>query len=198
MLRKFFLLAAMLLLNACTTSQVVFQNEELMIKIGNNTSRYQTQLIYSHNGNFSTLFIEQKISRFPGGNLIVYEHARTDLQYEFEPGLQRIVSVVFNAVQMKPVYIGSQLSAYQIALPNGEWLNLLAQQSDTQELHLIYGMNTKQFTAMIKKIDPDVPLALYRQVIQLKKPQQALQSRWTTWKVHFYPLVVPYQTLLFR
>ncbi len=198
MVKKVFLTVAILLLNACSTSQVVFQNDGLTIQRGDNASRYQGQLAVGHNENFSTLFIQQKVLKFPKGNLIVYEHARTDLQYEFEPSLQRIIAVVFNAVQMTPVYIGSQLSAYQIGLPNGQWLNLLAQQSDSQELHLIYGMDTKQFTTMIKNIDPDVPLSLYRQVIQLNKPQQALQSRWTTWKVHFYPLVVPYQISFFR
>jgi len=198
MVKTIFWAAAIVLLSACSTSQVVFQNDGLTIQSGNNASRYQGQLAAGHNENFSTLFIEQKVLKFPEGNLIVYEHARTDLQYEFGPSLQRIIGVVFNAVQMMPVYIGSQLSAYQIALPNGQWLNLLAQQSDTQELHLIYGMNTKQFTAMLKNIDPDAPLALYRQVMQLKKPQQAVQSRWTTWKVHFYPLVVPYQVFFYR
>ncbi len=198
MVKNLVWLSAILLLNACSTSHVNVHNGQIMIQSGNSASLYQGQLVARHNENFSTLFIEQKILKFPEGNLIVYEHARTDLQYEFEPSLQRVIGVVFDAVQMMPVYIGSQLSAYQIALPNGQWLNLLAQQSDTQELHFIYGMNTKQFTAMIKKIDADAPLALDRQVIQIKKPHQALLSRWTTWKVHFYPLVVPYQVSLFR
>lgn len=196
--KKVFLAAFMVLFTACSTSQVNFQNDTLLIQSGNTSSVYHGKLLARHHENFSTLFIDQKILQFPQGNLVVYEHARTDLQYEFDPALQRIIGVVFDAQQIIPVYIGSQLSAYQIALPHGKWLNILAQQSDTQELYFIYGMNTKQFSTMIKKIDPDAPLALQGDIIQLKRSQHAVQSRWTTWKVHFYPLVVPYQVSLFR
>jgi len=198
MYKKVFCFAIIILLSACSTSQVNFKNDRLMIQSGNTSSFYDGYLITKRNENFSTLFIDQAILKVPEGNLIVYEHARTDLQYEFEPNLQRIIQVVFDTRQIIPVYNGSQLAAYQIALPHGQWLNILAQQSDTQELYFIYGMSTKQFSTMIKKIDPDASLALQRDIKLIKRSQHAVQSRWTTWKVHFYPLVVPYQVSLFR
>jgi len=193
MYKKVFCFAVIVFLNACSTSQVDFQNDRIMIQSGNTPSFYDGQLIAKHNKNFSTLFIDQKILKLPQGNLIVYEHARTDLQYEFGPSMHRIIQVVFDAWQLIPVYIGSQLSAYQIALPHGQWLNILAQQSDTQELYFIYGMNTAQFNTMIRKIDTNAPSAPNRHVIQFKTGQQAIQSRWTMRKVDFVPLVVPFQ-----
>ena len=192
MYKKVFLLTAIIFLNACSTSQVNFQNDQLMIQSGGNSTFYDGQLIAKYNENFSTLFIDQKILQLPQGNLIVYEYAHTDLQYEFEPGLPRIMQIVFDARQSIPVYIGSQLSAYQIALPNGQWLNILAQQSNTQDIYFIYGMSTAQFNKMLKKIDPNAPLAPH-QVMQLNHRQKAIQSRWTMQKVHFVPLVVPFQ-----
>ena len=164
-----------------------------MIQSGNTSTFYDGKLIAKHNENFSTLFIDQKILQVPRGDLIVYEYAHTDLQYEFGPSLRRIIQIVFDARQTIPVYIGSQLSAYQIALPHGQWLNILAQQSNTQDLYFIYGMSTTQFNKMIRKINPDAPLAPYAQVMTLHSSQKALQSRWTMQKVHFVPLVVPYQ-----
>ena len=196
MYKKVFYCAAIAFLSACSTSQVDFQNDRLMIQSGNTSSFYDGKLIAKHNENFSTLFVDQKILQLPKGNLIVYEHARTDLQYEFGPSLQRIIQVVFDARQIIPVYIGSQLSAYQIALPYGQWLNILAQQSDTQELYFIYGMNTVQFNTMIHKIDTNAPSALHKHVMQLHRGRQVIQSRWTMQKVHFVPLVVPFQISL--
>ncbi len=186
----------MVLFTACSTSQVNFYNDRIMIQSGNSTSYYDGQLIGKYNENFSTLFIDQKILQVPQGNLIVYEHARTDLQYEFGPSLQRIVRIVFDARQIIPVYIGSQLSAYHILLPKGQWLNILAQQSDTQELYFIYGMSTKQFNTMIQDIDPNAAFVPYKHVLKLLKKQKAIQSRWTIQKVHFVPLVVPFQVSL--
>jgi len=194
--KKVLLFAAIFLFSACSTSQVDFHDDKIMIQSGSNTSYYDGQLIAKYNENFSTLFIDRKILQVPQGNLIVYEHARTDLQYEFEPSLQRIIWIVFDARQIIPVYIGSQLSAYQIALPNGQWLNILAQQSDTQELYFIYGMSTNQFNTMLQKIDPNAPFAPYKHVLKLHKKQEAIQSRWTMQKVHFVPLVVPFQVSL--
>jgi len=196
MYKKVFCFVSIILLNACSTSQVDFQNDRLMIQSGNTSSFYDGQLIAKHNENFSTLFIDQKILQLPQGNLIVYEHARTDLQYEFGPSMHRIIQVVFDAWQIIPVYIGSQLSAYQIALPHRQWLNILAQQSDTQELYFIYGMNTTQFNTMLQKIDLNAPSAPHKHVMYLKKGQQVIQSRWTMEKVHFVPLVVPFQVSL--
>ena len=158
MYKHVFYFAAIVLLNACSTSQVDFQNDRLMIQSGNNAVYYDGKLVARHHENFSTLFIDQKILALPQGNLIVYEHARTDLQYEFGPSMRRIIQVVFDARQIVPVYIGSQFSAYRIALPRGQWLNILAQQSDTQELYFIYGMNTVQFNTMLQKIDPNALL----------------------------------------
>ena len=167
-----------------------------MIQSGNTSTFYDSKLIAKHNKKFSTLFIDQKILQLPQGNHIVYEYAHTDLQYEFGPSLQRVIRIVFDASKIIPVYIGSQLSAYQIALPQGQWLNILAQQSNTQDLYFIYGMNTVQFNKMIKKLNPDAPLAPYTQVMKLDSGQKAIQSRWTMRKVHFVPLVVPYQMSL--
>jgi len=194
--KKVLLFAAIFLFSACSTSQVDFQDDKVMIQSGSNISYFDGKLIAKRNENFSTLFIDQKILQVPQGNLIVYEHARTDLQYEFEPSLQRIIWIVFDARQIIPVYIGSQLSAYQIALPQGQWLNILAQQSDTQELYFIYGMNTTQFNTMLQKIDANAPSAPYEHVMKLHTGQKAIQSRWTMQKVHFVPLVVPFQVSL--
>jgi len=192
MKKKFFYFLTVLLLSACSTSQITYAPDQLTIQSANTTSVYQSTLITQRKQNFSTLFIDQKILKLPEGNLIVYEHAYTDLQYEFEPALKHIINIVFESRGIVAYYIGTQLSAYQIVLPNGQWLNLIAQQSDTQELTFLYGMNTKQFESMIKKADPNATFALHKKGITFHKPYQAVQSRWTTKKVHFVPLVVPF------
>lgn len=197
LIKSIFYSTIVILLVGCSTSRVNFKNDQLIIQSSNTTSVYNGHLLSRHTENFSTLFIDQKILQLPQGDIIVYEHARTDLQYEFEPTIHRIIKYVFETNKMVPVYMGSQLAAYQIALPNGQWLNLLAQRSDTQELYFIYGMSTSKFNKMIRGIDENAPSAFYKNVIKLNK-QQAVQSRWTMKKVHFIPLVVPYTVSLFR
>ena len=55
-------------------------------------------------------------------------------------------------------------------------------------------MSVKQLDHILQMLKADVRYTPHRNVMQLRNTFNAVQSRWTDWKVHFVPLVVPYQT----
>ena len=148
--------------------------------------------------NFRTLFLSQKILQSQDGNLIVYEDARTDINYEFQFSLIRITQIVFDAVRIQLLYTTPKMQIFQLQLPNGKILNVIAQQSESQEIKYMYGMSAKQLDHILQTLKADVRYRPHRNVMQLRNTFSAVQSRWTDWKVHFVPLVIPYQTFMYR
>jgi len=128
----------------------------------------------------------------------VYEDARTDLSYEFEPPITRSIKIIFEAKSIIMVYGKSHLYAYQLILKNGKILNVVAQQGDTQQLKFVYGLSTSQLNQMLKQLDPDAASAYYKQVIRLQDEGHAILSKWDVQKVHFVPLVVPLARMMRR
>jgi hypothetical protein len=128
----------------------------------------------------------------------VYEDARTDMLYEFEPGIMRSIKIIFEAKGMIKVYAKSNLYAYQLILKDGKILNIVAQQADTQQLRFVYGLSTAQLNKILKQLDPDARGAYYKQVIRLQDEGHAILSKWDVQKVHFVPLVVPLARMMGR
>jgi len=192
-LKKLFTITTLLLLlTACGgLSYIGYDHSQLLLQLDKNRLLLPGKFIGEKRDNFSSLYLSRKLIRLNDGTLVVYEDAQTDLSYEFEPTITRSVKIVFEAVSIATVYARNNLFAYQLLLKNGKLLNVIAQQSDTQELRLVYGMGTLHLNKMLKELDPDALAAPYRQAIQLKDPSTALLSRWDVQKVHFVPLVVP-------
>jgi hypothetical protein len=191
---KTFLITGILLflLNGCGgISYIGYDQSQLLLQLDQNQLRLHGRVIGEKRDNFSTLFLSRKLIRMDDGTLIVYENAHTDLSYEFEPMITRIVKIIFEAKSVATIYTRNNLFAYQVLLKNNKILNVLAQQSDTQGLRLIYGMPTSKFNKMLRQLDPGAPGAYYQQGIQLLDTNQALLTKWDVRKVHLVPLVVP-------
>jgi hypothetical protein len=191
------LLAGILLLNACgTSSGMGYHQGNLYFRMEETIAQISSTPVASKRTNFKSLFLTQTVLKTEAGNLIVYEDARTDLSYEFEPTLMRTINVIFETRKKVPLYIRGHLHAYQVILPGGKILNLIAQQDNTQHLKLLYGMSTPQLNRMLKQLDPSAPNAPYSRVVSLKDPEHAVLTKWDDMKVHFYPLVVPLPRLM--
>ena len=182
---------AILMINGCGMSHLSYNNKQLIVQVEKEYLQMDGTLLSEHRDNFSSLFLSQKILRLNEGNLVVYEDARTDLAYEFEPPITRSIKIIFEAKSVIMVYAKSHLYAYQLILKNGKILNVIAQQGDTQQLKFVYGLSTAQLNKMLKQLDPDAVGAHYKQVIRLIDEHEAILSKWDVQKVHFVPLVVP-------
>jgi len=188
-----------LMISGCSgSSNLTYNNKQLTIQVEKEYLQLDGTLINEHRDNFSSLFLSQKVLRMSEGNLVVYEDARTDLHYEFEPPIMHSIKIIFEAKSVIMVYGKDHLYAYQLILKDGRLLNVVAQQSDTQQLKFIYGLSTAQLNKMLKQLDPNAEVAYYKQVIQLHDERDALLSKWDVQKIHFVPLVVPLAKMIGR
>jgi hypothetical protein len=181
-----------------TSSNLHYNNKQLTIQVEKEYLQLDGTLLNERRDNFSSLFLSQKILRLDEGNLVVYENARTDLDYEFEPPITRSIKIIFEAKSVIMVYGKSHLYAYQLILKDGRLLNVVAQQGDTQQLKFVYGLSTVQLNKMLKQLDPNTGGAYYKQVIQLQDERDAILSKWDVQKIHFVPLVVPLARMMGR
>lgn len=180
-----------LLLSGCATQNLSYNNEQLNLQVKNNHLQIHGTQLKQEKENFSTLFLTQDLLRLDDGSLVMYEYAETDMQYQFDPTTTRSISIIFDARSVNKVYENSLLFAYQVILQDNRVLNLIVSQSYDQELIMLYGMSTSKLNGMLRDLDPNAPLAYYKNSIDLSKERNPLMSRWTTYKVHIVPLVIP-------
>ncbi|QOR62826.1 hypothetical protein IMZ28_04995 [Sulfurovum indicum] len=196
-IRSIIAISMLFFLTACGTySDMGYQNGRFYLQAEKIPVELDAAFVTQKRTNFSSLFLQQNILRLQEGNLVVYENAKTDLSYEFEPTLTRIIEVIFQTRKKIPLLIKSHIHAYHVVLPNGQVLNLIAQQDNSQQLKLLYGMSTLQFNRILKQLDHTAPSAHYQDVLTLYQADHALLTQWDDMKVHFYPLVVPLPRLM--
>jgi replicative superfamily II helicase len=179
-----------LLLNGCGTSNLTYSHQQLHLQTDDTFVQTKGRLIHRAYDSYGSLSIEQKVLQLEDG-MVVYEDAQTDMQYEFEKAASESIKVVFDAKRTYIIYAKNNLYAYQLLLTNGKILNVIAQQDDSQQLRMVYGMSSQVLDRMLKTLDPAAKGTYYKKVITLEKPENAIKSRWNVRKVHFYPLVSP-------
>lgn len=194
--KSFFTVTAILVLSACTSSDIQYQPDRLALQVEENQVLVDASLLQKKRKYFRTLVIDQKVLKLKAGNIIVYEDANTDISYEFSPATTHIIRSVFDARSILKVYAKSNMYAFQVTLASGQLLNVLAQQDESQRLRFVYGMSTRQLNTMLKELDNTARLAPYSNVITLHNTKKAILSHWTTMKVDFLPLVKPVSTRL--
>lgn len=185
-------LSAALLLSACSNpATLTYNNEQLQLQVKDAHLQLHGTLLKQQRENFSTLFLTQKLLRLDDGSIVMYENAETDMQYQFDPTTTRSIGIIFDAKGVNKMYENSLLFAYQVILQDNRVLNMIVSQGYDQELIMIYGMSTSKLNSMLRELDPNAPLAYYKNSIDLSKEPNPLMSRWTTYKVHIIPLVIP-------
>ncbi len=189
--RLLFTTTAVLIVSGCSISNLNYDNKHLTLQVDKKYLQLHGTLLKQHRDSFRSLYLTQKVLRLDEGDLVVYEDARTDMLYEFEPTTMRSIKVIFEAKSVIRVYAKSHLYAYQLILKDGRLLNIVAQQDDSQRLRFVYGLSTVQLNKMLKQLDLDARGAYYKQVIGIKDTHHAILSKWNVQKVHFEPLVVP-------
>ena len=180
-----------LLLNSCAPSSLSYSNEQLQIQVNDAYLQLHGTKLKQQRENFSTLFLTQNLLRLDDGSIVMYENAQTDLQYQFDPTTTRSIRIIFDAKSINKVYENALLFAYQVVLQDNRVLNIIVSQAYDQELKMVYGMSTPKLNSMLRKLDPKAPSAYYENSINLNNERNPLMSRWTTYKIHIIPLVVP-------
>jgi len=122
-------------------------------------------------------------------NLLVYENAELDSNYEFRQTVDRTLDIVFESFQKRAVASVGGIEAYQIVLPKRGVLNLLVQEKGIFNLTLLYGMSNAQLKQMLVPLHTKIMPLIEKHVITLHNPDDAILTKWDVIKVRFYPLV---------
>jgi len=186
---------ATLLLHACGVSNLTYNQEVLSMQVEDSTFQIQGTQLKINWENFNNLYLTQKLLRLNDGTFVMYENARTDEQFEFEPTTAGSLRIIFDAKKMFKVYSKSHLYAYQLKLQDTQILNVIAHQDDSQQLKLVYGMSTKKFDVMLKSLDVNAQKAYYQKAIAIEAADTDFLSKWSVVKVHFAPLITPLREL---
>jgi len=200
-MRNFLLLCGAVLpflfTNGCSSSYATlgYRDQTVYVQLENVLTQLHAQPITQKRTNFSSLFLKQQILRTEKGNLIILETAQTDLSYEFEPTIDRIVNVLFNTRRKVLLYAGGGLFVYQVILENGQVINLIAEKSENQRIKLLYGLTNSQIMQILKVL-MGYAVKLPYHGMSINGVKHAFLTQWTDMNVHFYPLVVPLPRLM--
>jgi len=186
-----FVFVGIFFIGGCASSNISYENEQLNLRINQSQLQLHGKSLAKQSENFSTLFIDRNLLRLDDGSTVVYEYGWTDLDYEFEPTAPRTIAIVFDAKRVDKVYYNALIYGFQVILKDNRVLNMIATQGLNQRLQIIYGMSTEKLNAMLKELDPNAQPAYYRNVIDLRNESSPFLAKWTTWKVHILPLVIP-------
>lgn len=201
-MRNFLLLCGAVLpflfTNGCSSSYATlgYRDQTVYVQLENVLTQLHAQPMTQKRTNFSSLFLKQQILKTEKGNLIVLETAQTDLSYEFEPTIDRIVNVLFDTRRKAVLYAANGLFVYQVILPDGYVVNLIAEKSENQSLKLLYGLTDSQMAQMLNVLTGHTVKLPYTHVMSIHYANRALMTKWTDMNVHFYPLVVPLPRLM--
>jgi len=174
--KLFLTTAIILLLSGCATSNLSYNNEQLNLQINDAHLQIHGTQLKQQRENFSTLFLTQYLLRLDDGSHVVYEKAKTDMQYEFEPTTVRTISIIFDAKKVIKVYYNTLVYAFQVILQDNRVLNVLATKGFDQELNMVYGMSTEKLNSMLIKLDPNARPAYYKNTINLSNESEPFNS----------------------
>ena len=189
---------SLIILSGCSvnTSNINYKNNIIQIEVSQTPISLKAQTVIKQTKNFVSLYLTQQILRLSNTETIVYEKVRTNLEYEFEPTIYRILTILFEHTSFLPIYHQNHLYAYQLILPNKTIINLIAHQSDSQELNLLYGMSNKKLSSIIHSLDNNAYIPKLLPTTKLPSNKKAFITKWNDWTVHFVPLVVPLARLM--
>lgn len=182
-----------LLINSCATSNIVYKHEQLILEMNDTQLQIQGTALEQRNKNFNALSITQNRLRLDDGSMVVYEEARTDMQYHFYPHIRRIVEILFNAKPLTKYYYKSHLYAFQVVLKDNRVINVLVKKSHDKKIKMVYGLSTEKLNTILKTLDRNAPTFSYKNVMDLSHEPTPFITQWTTWNIHFVPLIIPFR-----
>ena len=184
------LATALLLLGGCAPyAQMQLEKSAVALQLETAQSRLEAVPLKQKRTSFISLYLTQTILKTEAGNLLVYEDAELDSNYEFRQTVARTLDIVFESFQKRAVASVGGLEAYQIVLPKRGVLNVVVQEKGIFNLTLLYGMSNTQLKQMLLPLHANIAPLIEKHIITLHNPDNAILSKWDVIKVRFYPLV---------
>jgi len=182
--------AALFLLGGCVPyAQMQMENNAVVLALETVQSRLEAVPLRQKRISFISLYLTQTILKTNSDNLLVYENAELDSNYEFRQTVARTLDIVFESFQKRAVASVGGIEAYQVVLPKRGVLNVLVQEKGIFNLTLLYGMSNAQLKQMLIPLHTKIASLIEKDVIVLHHPDNAILTKWDVIKVRFYPLV---------
>jgi len=170
-------------------TQMQLENDAVKLQLETVQSRLETVPVKRKYTSFISLYLTQNLLKTKAGNLLVYEEAELDNNYEFRQTVARTLDIVFESVQKETVATVGGIEAYQIILPKRGVLNIIVQKKGLFNLSMLYGMSNAQLRQMLAPLHVKIEPLREKKVVTLHNPDDAILSKWDLIKVRFYPLV---------
>ncbi len=181
-MKLYSLLLSTFLLTGCATSSLnLGADDTLTLTYGKEKLSARGLTLDTKQDRYPELELEQRIIELDDDTLIVYEDVQADLQYEFKYTTTKSVEMIFDAKDTKLLYQRNNLYFFQVELKDGNYLNVITQQSNMQSLTQLYGFSNMQMKKIIDKIsDNRQSLKLNKNVVTFERFEGSYLSRWST------------------
>lgn len=188
-------LLVLLGLSACSVSTLRLSEEkDILVTHANAVAVIKTRSLANDSLNASPVTVYRETLRSGSGNLLVYETTDIDDRYVYTYATPRTISLLFDAREVRTLYVSNNLHFFQLGLRSGGFLNIAVQQSGDQSLSFVYGFSAAQFAALVGQLTkPGETLMREPEsgVLLLEEPLNAVKSRWSFEKLFIAPLVSP-------
>ncbi len=189
--KYFFYIFLLLFLGGCSVTTITHKNNHIAVSVDDKVIEIQSKTVSKKFTNFGKLYLLQKLLETNSGSIIVFEQIRLDDQYEFNFPTGTTIRDVFESREATHIYANNGLYLYQLLLPNGQILNLMAEEFDSQSMVLTYGMTTMQMRDLFKQLEATPTRGLIEKAVVLPRDKRAIKSKWNSKKIHFMPLITP-------
>jgi len=126
-------------------------SQSLIVKTKQHGMVFPYSEIKKNKHSFSNLKLIQYTLK-SGNEKLIYEVATVNDLYEFNNNPKVIVTKLFGATKSISLFTDNGLEALQLTLANNSKINLLLIQTDSNKIHLLYGLSDKLFAQSVKQL----------------------------------------------
>ena len=171
-------------------SDISVKNKRLNLRFKDKNGSLEVYPLARKTTHFGPLFLTRHILKTKQGNLLVYEEADIDSDYEFRQTIAETVSVVFESKRVEHIVSIEDIDLYRIVVRDGRRLNLLAKEEGLYKLILLYGPDNTQLKKLLQPFSVTIPDST-TPTLTFSHFSDAVVSKWDVIKIRFYPLVAP-------
>lgn len=142
-------------LNACTSSSLnISDTNKLLLHQGDKTLQISGKVLSRELEWYPRLNISKsKIQNDKG--ILLHEHVTTELNWEFLHGPIATLQYIFNSYDSDIIHMSTNLALLQLRVNKTDYVNMLVEISQTQELSYVYGFSNEEFISLAKNIRLD-------------------------------------------
>lgn len=194
-----FILVMMFFVGCATSALKVVDSSKLVLEYDSSSYLVASKKLARDDLNFKDLYVKQYKLQTKDGDILFYEDARTDLNFEFNfGGLYTVLYIFDDAQSYDELCERNNLKMLQIKLKDGNYVNVILQASDTQEYSYVYGFSNEAFMKIYNtlrdKDDEKKVKELKHKGITFNKSSKNV-TNWNDNLVFLTPLITPLRVM---